>query len=48
MIETTTSCEAADRNKRALYELDLQWSSGKLDYPLLRRILMGGCDGGQR
>lgn len=44
MMETTTSCEAADRNKRALYELENQWGSGRLDYGLIRRILTGECD----
>jgi hypothetical protein len=41
MMETTTSCEAADRNKQALHELDLQWGNGKLDLGLIRRILTG-------
>jgi hypothetical protein len=41
MIETTTSCEAADRNRQALQELDCQWGSRQLDYAKLRRILSG-------
>jgi hypothetical protein len=47
MIEEGASCEAADRNKRALYELDNQWGSRQLDYAKLRRILTGECDGGR-
>jgi hypothetical protein len=40
-VKESSSCEAAERNKRALYELELQWGSGKLDFGLLRRILSG-------
>ena len=40
-VETTMSCEAADRNKRALHELDCQWGSRQLDYGKLRSILSG-------
>jgi hypothetical protein len=41
----STSCEAAERNKRALQELDVQWGAGKLDYGLLRSILKGDGQG---
>ena len=40
-VETAPSCEAADRNKQALHELDLQWGSRQLDYGKLRNILAG-------
>jgi hypothetical protein len=32
-------CESAERNKRALHELNLQWGSRQLDYGKLRDIL---------
>jgi hypothetical protein len=38
---TTTNCEAADRNQRALHELNLQWGSRELNYGKLRDILSG-------
>jgi hypothetical protein len=41
-IETTTmSCEAQDRIKQALHEMDMQWGSRKLDYGKVRSILTG-------
>jgi hypothetical protein len=35
------SCEADDRNKRAIQELDCQWGSRQLDYGKLKNILTG-------
>jgi hypothetical protein len=40
-VDTAVSCEAADRNKQALHELELQWGSRQLDYGKLRNILTG-------
>jgi len=38
-------CEAERRNNRALFEIGLQWSSGKLDRAKLEAILAGPpCD----
>lgn len=34
-------CEAAERNKQALHELELQWGAGRLDYGRIRAILTG-------
>lgn len=43
------TCEAQERNQRALYELELQWGAGRLDYGLIKDILTGrntrNCDG---
>jgi hypothetical protein len=41
LTDTITRCEAADRNRQALHELDLQWGSRTLDYGKLRDILTG-------
>jgi hypothetical protein len=40
-VETAVSCEAADRIKQALQEMDLQWGSRQLDYRKVRSILTG-------
>jgi hypothetical protein len=40
-VETAPSCEAADRIKQALQEMDVQWGSRKLDYGKVRSILTG-------
>ncbi|MFH5878001.1 hypothetical protein [Arthrobacter sp. NA-172] len=34
-------CEAARRNKQALYEIELAWGNGIVDLGKLRGILMG-------
>ncbi|MCX2746586.1 hypothetical protein OOZ51_01995 [Arthrobacter sp. MI7-26] len=34
-------CEAARRNKQALYEIDLAWGNGIVDLGKLQRILKG-------
>ncbi|MDQ0854797.1 hypothetical protein QFZ79_002908 [Arthrobacter sp. V4I6] len=34
-------CEAERRNLQALYELELDWGSGKFDYGKIRGILTG-------
>ena len=47
-VEESTRCEAADRNKQAIQELDVQWGARTLDYAKLRRILTGECDGGRQ
>ena len=44
-VETAPRCEAEDRNKRALQELDVQWGARTLDYGKLADILKGKCAG---
>lgn len=34
-------CEAARRNKQALYEIELSWGNGIVDLGKLQRILKG-------
>jgi len=34
-------CEADRRNRMALYELELDWGSGRFDYGKIRGILTG-------
>lgn len=34
-------CEAEERNKRAAYELELQWGSGRIDLGRIKNILTG-------
>jgi hypothetical protein len=36
-----TECEAARRNKQALYEIELAWGNGIVDLGKLQRILKG-------
>lgn len=47
--EWSPMCEAQERNQRALYELELQWGAGRLNYGLIKDILRGrgtgDCDG---
>jgi hypothetical protein len=38
-VETAVRCDAADRNKQALYAMELDWGSGKFDYAKIRGIL---------
>jgi hypothetical protein len=40
-VETVERCDAADRNKQALYAMELDWGSGKFDYAKIRGILTG-------
>lgn len=38
-------CEADDRNKQALYFLENEWGSGRIDIGRMKGILRGtGCD----
>lgn len=37
-----TRCEAETRNKQALYVLENEWGSGRIDVSALKRILLGG------
>jgi hypothetical protein len=38
-------CEAAHRNKQALYEIELSWGNGIVDLGKLQRILKGSDSG---
>jgi hypothetical protein len=38
-------CEAARRNKQALYEIELSWGNGIVDLGKLQRILKGSDSG---
>lgn len=38
-------CEAARRNKQALYEIELAWGNGIVDLGKLQRILRGSENG---
>ena len=36
-----SQCEAEERNKRALHQLELDWGAGMFDYRKIQRILRG-------
>ncbi len=40
-------CEAARRNKQALYEIELAWGNGIVDLGKLQRILRGTDNGAE-
>ncbi|MEZ2389277.1 hypothetical protein AB6813_06970 [bacterium RCC_150] len=41
-------CEAARRNKQALFELELSWGNGIVDLGKLQRILKGSDNAGDQ
>lgn len=43
--ETHAECDAERRNKQALFELELQWGAGRIDYGVIRKILTGPSGG---